>query len=96
MGGLVGRAMGGMLGGVARQLQQQQQQVCSSSIPKCLTDMHWCFSSCAKLHHLCLGFKRDIAGAQAADLRQQALHAVQGDRRVQAQLGRDISVGPGG
>ncbi|CAL5220880.1 g2969 [Coccomyxa viridis] len=33
---------------------------------------------------------------QAADLRQQALHAVQGDRRVQAQLGRDISVGPGG
>ena len=32
---------------------------------------------------------------QAADLRQQALHAVQGDRRVQAQLGREISVGPG-
>lgn len=27
MGGLMGRAVGGMLGGVAKQLQQQQQQV---------------------------------------------------------------------
>ena len=34
--------------------------------------------------------------AQAADLRQQALHAVQGDRRVQTELGRDVSLGPGG
>ncbi|CAK0783198.1 hypothetical protein CVIRNUC_006397 [Coccomyxa viridis] len=33
---------------------------------------------------------------QAADLRQQALHAVQRDRQVQAHLGRDISLGPGG
>lgn len=33
---------------------------------------------------------------QAADLRQQALQAVQADRRVQSQLGRDISLGPGG
>ena len=33
---------------------------------------------------------------QAADMRQQALHAVQRDRRVQAHLGRDISLGPGG
>ena len=27
MSGLVGRAVGGMLGGMAKQLQQQQQQV---------------------------------------------------------------------
>ena len=44
MGGLVGRAMGGMLSGVARQLQQQQQQVRSGCIPECLTGMHWCSS----------------------------------------------------
>ena len=44
------------------------------------------------------GEKKCLAGCavQAADLRQQALHAVQRDRRVQAHLGRDISLGPGG
>ena len=96
MGGLVGRAMGGMLGGVARQLQQQQQQVRAACVPGPLSGMSQGILRISAEPPSCLTSAGNGPLMQAADLRQQALHAVQGDRRVQAQLGRDISLGPGG